>query len=93
MEELAKFRQELDMLDVQLLEILAHRTRLSRKIGMLKKKTNLPIEQKDREQQILAIKQMQAIEYNVNPDLAIKIFQLIIQDSKQIQEKIMNSSN
>lgn len=51
--EMRRLREELDMIDTQLLELLSRRMKISFAIGNIKRKHNMPIFQPERWQQVL----------------------------------------
>ena len=87
--ELSEIREHLDRLDNALLTILAERMSFIPKVAEYKKKTNVQRYQPEREEQILETKEELAKKLNINPDLARKIFETIIEDSHRIEKEIM----
>jgi len=87
--ELSEIREHLDRLDNALLTILAERMSLIPKVAEYKKKNNVVRYQPEREQQIFEAKEELAKKLNVNPELARKIFETIIEDSHRIEKEII----
>ena len=87
--ELPEIREHLDRLDNALLTILAERMAFIPKVAEYKKKNNIARYQPEREQQIFEAKEELAKKLNINPELAKKIFETIIEDSHRIEKEIL----
>jgi chorismate mutase len=78
------WRAEIDEIDDQLLRLLNTRARLAAKIGGLKHKAGLPLNDLEREQQV--IERTQANNTGPLDDNAVsKLFQCIIRESRQVE--------
>lgn len=75
--ELEKLRTKIDILDIQLITILANRFFITREIGKLKKKDSLTPTDNNRHAQLLALWETEAINKNINKELALQIIDLI----------------
>jgi chorismate mutase/prephenate dehydratase len=83
---LEKLRQDIDKLDNQIVELLNERARLNLQILKEKQKSNLPIYNQQREQQVI----QNAIRHNRGPLTSeqIKIiFQIIVESCRTIQQR------
>lgn len=81
---LASLRAEIDECDKQIIELLARRFRLVRKVGEYKAIHSLPVLDEARENELLHDRRRQAGEnYSVE-----EIFQLILEQSRRIQMKV-----
>jgi chorismate mutase/prephenate dehydratase len=83
---LEKLRQDIDKLDSKIVELLNERARLSLEILKEKQKSNLPIHNQKREQQVI----QNAIRQNEGPLTSeqIKIiFQIIVESCRTIQQR------
>lgn len=81
-EELADWRKEIDKLDNQFLKILEERFEIVKKIVEHKRKNNIPIEDKKREEEIIKNK----IEMSgLNEDFVKNLLNLVFQESKRLQ--------
>lgn len=87
--ELKEIREHLDLLDMELVKILAERMSLIPKVAEFKIKHNMERYQPEREKEIIAEKRKLAEEKGVDPDLVEDLFKRIIKDSHRIEEKIM----
>lgn len=86
---LATLRHEIDELDQHLLELLAQRTKISQKIGELKKENNVAVFQQGRWDELLEKAQKDATKFGIDAELVETILKAIHQDSINIQSKIM----
>lgn len=84
--KLEQIRKEVDVIDEKILLLLHKRFALIKKIRLIKKKQNLPIQNKNREKEIIdrIIKKSQQL--HTNKHLLINIFKKIIEESKRIQK-------
>lgn len=89
-ETLAALRAEIDIVDQQLLEILARRCQISRQIGEYKKAHNMTIFQVSRWQYLLEDRLAQAQQMGMEPDFVKQIYKMVHDNSILIQSKLMN---
>ena len=80
------FREKIDRLDDQLIDIIVERLSLTLDIGEIKKEINLNITDNNREQEIIN-RMTQRLNGRLNPKEIEKIFNLIFQISKKLQKK------
>ena len=80
------FREKIDRLDDQLIDIIVERLSLTLDIGEIKEEINLNITDNNREQEIIN-RMTQRLKGRLNPKEIEKIFNLIFQISKKIQKK------
>ena len=82
---LAKLREEIDAIDLELLALLNRRTRVVERIGLVKQDVNLPIYEPKREHEVF---------HNVtannggplSPDALQRIFERIIDEMRSLQK-------
>lgn len=86
MDDLQKLRNQIDAIDAQLIEILAKRQDIAREIGQYKLVHKLPIFDKQREEYLAQYHKQLAVSHNISFDLIKEIFDLIIKESRKIQE-------
>ena len=48
-----KLREEIDNLDQEIIQLLKSRMKISKEVGKLKEKYNIPVEDKEREREII----------------------------------------
>lgn len=88
---LEMLRLQIDSIDHQLLELLAKRFEISKKIGIYKKKQNLATFQLKRWRNILESRKELASKMGICPDFTVGLLKAIHNESIAIQNKILNS--
>jgi len=91
-ENLSALRRQIDELDNNLLELLAHRMRVAEEIGWYKKEHNMPILQTQRYDEILQNRVQQAIEMGMDGDFMKTVLIAIHEESIRHQMEIMEKS-
>ena len=89
-EGLMKYRNEIDELDDQLMEILAKRMEISRNIGEYKKLHNLTVRQADRYREIIEKRALQGSLNGMSDNFVRKIFENIHDESVRNQLDLIN---
>ncbi len=89
-ESLSSLRQQIDILDDLLLELLSKRMNISREIGKYKKEHSMPVLQATRYDEILQKRINQAIELDMGGDFMKEVMQAIHEESVHQQMKILN---
>tara|TARA_Y100001934_G_scaffold239289_1_gene292829 strand:- start:430 stop:696 length:267 start_codon:yes stop_codon:yes gene_type:complete len=80
-------RKKLDFIDKEILVLLENRMDIIRKVGQIKSKLDIPIEDLDREKEI--IKKLTDFSHNKLSDRQlIRIFKAVFQSSKNEQKKL-----
>ncbi|NQZ22224.1 MAG: bifunctional chorismate mutase/prephenate dehydrogenase [Colwellia sp.] len=79
--QLKVFRNEIDEIDSQLVELLAKRRVVTTKVGELKSQVGMPIYAPEREVELLALRRQQAIDAGVSPELIEDILRRLMRDS------------
>ncbi len=90
--ELAKCREEIDGLDIQILDLINARTRVVERIGLIKQHLDLPIYEPRREDQVFA----NVVSHNGGPrppDGVRRIYERIIDEMRNIQKLRMLERN
>jgi len=80
--ELMRMRKKIDPIDESLMSLLNKRASIAKAIGKIKLKENLPIQNKEREEEILS-----KAERFDNSNFISSVFTKIIKESRKIQEK------
>jgi len=86
--EISDWRKKIDELDRELVQLLNARARCSVEIGKIKRQNGLPIQEPNREQEVL----QHAFEANEGPlsDLAIRrVFERIVEEGKALQKRLI----
>jgi chorismate mutase len=89
--KLESLRKDINMLDKQLIELLAERMGIAEKIGQVKKEGNVAILQRTRWQDIMNKMTEMGAKQGLSTEFIEKIFKSIHQESIDHQEKIFNS--
>lgn len=82
-----EIRQDIDIIDYQIVELLAKRTQLVSVIGTLKNGID-SIRDRDREQEILNRVRNNALKKGVSPELAENIYQILFGHFVELQKKL-----
>jgi chorismate mutase len=85
LEALAKYRDVIDALDLELLELLNRRTKVVEEIGQVKEAVNLPVYEPKREDDVFR----NVAEHNQGPltsDAVKRIFERIIDEMRSLQK-------
>lgn len=85
MDEIIKLRNQIDILDQELLDLIAQRINLVRSIGEKKKKNEIDIIDPDREQEIYKKLTLMAQEKGIDPETIKKIWGVLIKISYEIE--------
>ncbi len=81
-----EYREQLDAVDAQIVELLGRRFELSRAIGEYKRQNHLEVYAPSRERELeVRIKRL-AAQHNVDPELCHQIYQMIIRYSRAAQK-------
>jgi chorismate mutase len=85
MAQLDHYRQSIDNLDAELIDILAQRIRLSEEIGLMKKEHNLTVYQPGRWREIVENCRNRASAKHLSPDFVVALFEKIHDEGVRIQ--------
>ena len=80
-----QLRKEIDNLDEKIIQLLKKRMHISKEVGKLKEKLDIPIEDKIREREIIERLISQAGK-NLSEEQLIRIFAAVFSSSKQVQQ-------
>ena len=78
-------RKQIDDLDEEIIKLLKTRMKISKKVGLLKEKLHIPIEDKLRENEIIERLTSKAGK-NLSEEQLIRIFTAVFKTSKQVQK-------
>ena len=84
-----ELRQKIDTLDEEIIQLLKKRMGISKEVGKLKEKLDIPVEDMGREQEIIDRLTQQA-GINLSEEQLIRIFTAVFKSSKQIQSWVTN---
>ena len=88
MKDLNKLREEIDLVDSQLLDLLSERVKLVQEVGEYKKTNDLPIVDPEREQKIINQKIEKASNLSLRPEFIQKIWRTIFDEAYELEEKV-----
>lgn len=88
-ENLTQLRKQIDILDDDLLELLAKRMRVSKEIGLYKKEHNMPILQAKRYEEILEKRIKEAVKMDMSDEFMKTVLIAIHEESVRQQMKVM----
>lgn len=91
-ENLAALRQQIDMLDNELVDLLSKRMRISREIGQYKKEHGMPVLQMGRHDEIMNNRARLAQEMGMDPDFMRTLLSAIHEESVRQQVEIFNNN-
>ena len=80
-----ELRQQIDDLDEVIIQLLKKRMGISKEVGDLKEKLDIPVEDKNRENEIIDRLTKQA-GINLSEEQLIRIFTAVFKSSKQVQK-------
>ncbi len=86
-DQLEDWRKQIDQLDEDVLNLLAKRIEIVRKIGRFKKEQNIPTFDKDRWNKVLTSMLSKSEELGLSKDFTKKLFNLIHKYSVKIQKE------
>ncbi len=88
-ENLTELRKQIDEIDMNLIETLAKRMRISREIGTYKKEHEMPILQTSRYDEIISKRAQNGIDLEMDGDFMKVVFEAIHSESVRQQMKVM----
>ncbi|CAB3287971.1 Chorismate mutase [Methanocaldococcus lauensis] len=91
-EKLAEIRKKIDEIDSQILKLIAERNSLAKDVAKIKNELGIPINDPDREKYIYNRIRKLCKEHNVDEDIGIKIFQILIEHNKFLQKKYLQET-
>jgi chorismate mutase-like protein len=84
--KLQQIRKQLDMIDANIVALIAKRISYLPDVMKYKKEHGLPLYQPKREKEIIASRGELAMGAGVDPDFTKKVFRLILKNSRDIQK-------
>ena len=84
---LSSLRKKIDNVDLQLLELLAQRLKISREIAEYKRQNNLPIQDRKRELEVITKRIEKFKQLGFDDEIFVtKLFELIMRKSREVQQ-------
>jgi chorismate mutase/prephenate dehydrogenase len=90
--ELTEIRSNIDEIDSSIMKLLKERMDLMPPIAEYKKANGLDIFDPSRENKIIECKREMAKEFGLNEDLVEELFKKIMDESKEIQKRVLDRS-
>ena len=87
---LENFRNEIDMLDTQIIEVLGQRFEVCRKVAFFKKEQDIPMMQYGRVEAVKQRCRNLARQHKVNEDFIVEVYNLIITESCRLENEIID---
>lgn len=84
-EEIEILRERIDMIDIEIVDKLAERMRISEKIGQYKKEHNMAIHQEERFKKVIENITKEANEKKISAEFICAIYKIIHSESKKNQ--------
>ncbi len=88
MEQIKPFRDQIDALDDQIIDLLAQRMDIVRQIGIIKAKENIAAIQPDRVVEVRERNAQRGTLKGINPGLVRKIYNAIFDEAHEIEQGI-----
>ena len=85
-QKISDYRKEYALIDNKIIDLLAKRSNISKKIGKFKSKNGLQIEQKKREGIVLNKHILKGEKKGLSKEFIVDIFDIILKYSKYIQK-------
>ena len=91
-ERLNEIRKKIDEIDSKILELIAQRNSLAKDVAEVKNQLGIPINDPDREKYIYDRIRKLCKEHNVDENIGIKIFQILIEHNKALQKQYLEET-
>lgn len=79
-------RKDIDLVDTQIIELLAKRASLVQKISIIKKENNLPVFQPARKKELFVQREETAVRHKLEPEYIHHIWDIIHERSVKAQQ-------
>lgn len=86
MNDIELLRKQISEIDAEIIGLIALRQQVSKKIGEYKKAHNLPVLDSAREALLHEFHSTTCVERGISPELAAKIFEALIEESRKVQK-------
>lgn len=86
MKTIEELRTAINEVDMQIIELIAKRQQIALAIGAYKKQNNLPVFDPNREVLLREFHKTVSEQCNLAPDLTAKLFELLIEESRKVQQ-------
>ncbi|MGE0372210.1 MAG: chorismate mutase [Gammaproteobacteria bacterium] len=93
MEQLNPYRETIDAIDEQIIELLGRRYSVCRDVARLKKASEIPMMQRGRVEQVKQRCAALAERHGVDPGFVRELYTLIIDEACRIEDRIIDASD
>jgi chorismate mutase-like protein len=93
MEQLTAYRESIDSIDEELIELLGRRYAVCREVARVKKERNIPMMQTGRVEQVKERCAALAGRHGVDPKFIRELYALIIAEACRIEDRIIDASD
>ena len=88
-EELKDLRNKITKITLEIIRLSGERMALAKKIGEIKARNNMPIEDPLIEQELRSKVIDLSQKHNINVNFSLKLLNLLIDESKRVQQNVM----
>lgn len=89
--DLDSIRKDIKEIDIEIIELISKRLALISIISQTKRDKNISTFQAEREKQMYRQYWNLAVEHKINPELVRQVFDLIMSESRKIQQELLTS--
>lgn len=89
---ISRLRSRIDLVDREIVRLLARRRRLSLEIGRAKADRGWPVKSVRREEELLEVVREEAILNELDPDQMERVFNVVLEGSRQAQKEMRTAS-
>lgn len=91
MSGLEGFRQEIDVVDSQIVEALAKRFEICKRVAAYKKQHDIPMMQPERVEAVKQRRRELGMQHGLDGDFMVALYNLIIQETCRMEDEIIES--
>jgi len=88
----SRMRSHIDLIDREIVRLLARRLEMATEIGRVKAVHGLPVRVPEREEELLAIIREEAERHGIRPEHVVELFELVLAESRAVQERMRAGS-
>jgi len=88
-----RMRNRIDLIDRDIVKMLARRQDLAMEIGKVKAQRDMPVHVPDREEELMAIIREEAAFQGISEDLVDRLFQDVLKESRRAQYELREASD
>jgi 4-amino-4-deoxychorismate mutase len=92
MDGLEGFRQEIDAVDSQIIEALAKRFEIAKRVADFKKQQGIPMMQPERVQAVKERRRKLGMQHGLDGDFIVQMYSLIVQETCRMEDEIIEGA-